>query len=73
MLSVGLSESEIVEFSNGAIIEQTHVDTIVSVLSSLGQQPLAQPTFFFEFSSVVDFVEQLSVQETYDIYTCVSN
>jgi hypothetical protein len=65
MLSVGLSETEIVELQNGAIVEQTHVDTIVQVLSSLNVEPLSQPEFFFQFSSPVDFIEQLSVQEVY--------
>jgi hypothetical protein len=63
MLSVGLSESQIIELNNAAIIEQIHVDTIVSVLSSLGQKPLNQPKFFFEFASPVDFIEILAVQE----------
>ena len=65
MLSVGLSETEIVELKNGAIVEQIHVDTIVQVLASLNIQPLNQPKFFFQFSSPVDFIEQLSVQEVY--------
>lgn len=65
MISVGLSETEIVELQNGAIVEQIHVDTIVQVLSSLNVEPLAQPEFFFQFSSAVDFIEQLSVQEVY--------
>ena len=65
MLSVGLSETEIVELQNGAIVEQTHVDTIVQVLTSLNVEPLNQPEFFFQFSSPVDFIEQLSVQEVY--------
>lgn len=65
MLSVGLSETEIIEFQNALLIEQTHVNTIVNVLQSLGQQPLNQPEFFFNFESPVDFVEQLSVQESY--------
>jgi hypothetical protein len=65
MLSVGLSESQIVELQNAFVIEQTHVNTIVSVLQSLNVSPLNQPTFFFQFNSVVDFVEQLSIQEVY--------
>jgi hypothetical protein len=65
MLSSGLSESEVIELQNAAIIEQTHVDTIVSVLQGLGQSPLNQPEFYFTFSSPVDFVEQLAVQETF--------
>ena len=65
MLSVGLSESEIIEFQNSAIIEQTHVTTIVNVLQSLGSEPLSQPEFYFNFQSPVDFVEQLAVQEWY--------
>jgi hypothetical protein len=63
MLAVGLSGSEIVELQNAALIEQTHVDTIVTVLQSLGVSPLSQPQFFFSFSSPVDFITQLSVQE----------
>jgi hypothetical protein len=65
MLSVGLSQSEIIELQNAAFIEQTHVDTIVTVLQSLNVQPLAQPQFFFHFSSPVDFITQLAVQEVY--------
>jgi len=65
MVSVGLSESEVIELQNGGIIELTHVETIVTVLNTLGVQPLAQPQFFFHFSSPVDFVEQLAVQEVY--------
>lgn len=72
MLSVGLSETEIIELQNGAIVEQTHVDTIVQVLESLNVQPLNQPRFFFQFSSVVDFIVQLSVQEVY-VALCVSS
>jgi len=63
MLSVGLSQSQIIEFQNSFVIEQTHVNTIVTVLKSLGVAPLPQPKFFFSFSSVVDFVTQLSIQE----------
>lgn len=73
MISVGLSETEVVELQNAAIIEQIHVDTLVTVLSSLGQQPLNQPSFFFQFSSPVDFIEQLAVQETYCTYTVESD
>lgn len=65
MLSVGLTQSEIIELQNAAFIEQTHVDTIVTVLQGLGVQPLAQPQFFFKFSSPVDFIKQLAVQEVY--------
>jgi hypothetical protein len=68
MLSVGLSEFEIIELQNAALIEQIHVDTIVSVLSSLGQKPLDQPKFFFEFSSPVEFLELLAVQEMYVVF-----
>ena len=60
MLAVGLSQSEIIEFQNSFVIEQTHVNTIVSVLQSLGVAPLNQPQFFFSFKSPVDFVEQLA-------------
>lgn len=63
MLQVGLSESQIVELQNAFVIEQTHVNTIVSVLQSLGESPLNQPQFYFSFSSPVDFLVQLSVQE----------
>jgi len=65
MLSVGLSQSEIIELQNAFVIEQTHVSTLVSVLQSFGVSPLNQPTFFFQFSSPVDFVEQLAIQEVY--------
>jgi Ferritin-like domain len=65
MLAVGLSETEIIEFKNAFVIEQTHVNTLVTVLQSLNVEPLAQPEFFFSFSSPVDFVKQLAVQETY--------
>jgi hypothetical protein len=65
MLSVGLTQSEIIELQNAAFIEQTHVDTIVTVLQGLGVQPLSQPQFFFKFSSPVDFIKQLAVQEVY--------
>ena len=65
MLAAGLSQTQIVEFQNALIVEQTHVDTIVTVLESLGQKPLNQPEFFFSFSSPVDFVVQLSVQEQF--------
>ena len=64
MISVGLSESEVIELQNAVVIEQTHVDTLVSVIQSLGQQPLNQPQFYFSFESPVDFIVQLSVQET---------
>ena len=63
MLEIGLSESQVVELQNAFIIEQTHVNTIVSVLQSLGESPLNQPQFYFSFSSPVDFLVQLSVQE----------
>jgi len=66
MISVGLSEEEVILFQNAVIIEQTHVDTIVEVLSSLGEQPFNQPEFYFEFSSPVDFIEQLAVNEAYE-------
>ena len=65
MLSVGLTPSEIIELQNAAFIENTHVNTIVTVLQSLGVQPLPQPQFFFQFASPVDFIEQLAVQEVY--------
>lgn len=65
MISVGLSESEVIQFQNAAIIEQTHVDTLVQVIQSLGQQPLNQPQFYFQFNTPVDFVEQVAVQEQY--------
>jgi len=65
MISVGLSESEVIQFQNAAIIEQTHVDTLVQVIQSLGQQPLSQPQFYFQFNTPVDFVEQVAVQEQY--------
>ena len=65
MLSVGLSQSEVIELQNSFVIEQIHVDTIVSVLQSLGVSPLNQPQFFFSFNSPVDFVEQLAIQEVY--------
>ena len=65
MLSVGLTQSEIIELQNAAFIEKTHVDTIVTALQGLGIQPLAQPQFFFQFSSPVDFIKQLAVQEVY--------
>lgn len=73
MLSVGLSQSEIIELQNSFVIEQTHVNTIVSVLQSLNVSPLNQPTFFFQFNSVVDFVEQLAVQETYNPSLLLTN
>jgi hypothetical protein len=73
MLSVGLSESEVIQFQNSAIIEQTHVDTLVSVIQSLGEQPLNQPEFYFQFNTPVDFVEQVVVQEAYVPYSFPSN
>jgi len=66
MISVGLSEEEVILFQNAVIIEQTHVETIVEVLSSLGEQPFNQPQFFFQFNSPVDFIEQLAVNEAYE-------
>lgn len=65
MLDVGLSETEVILLQNSVIIEQTHVNTIVEVLSGLGQQPLNQPEFYFKFNSPVDFIEQLGLQEVY--------
>jgi hypothetical protein len=67
MISVGLSKEEVILFQNAVIIEQTHVNTIVEVLSSLGQQPFNQPQFYFSFDSPVDFIEQLAVNEAYRI------
>lgn len=72
MISVGLSEDEVIEFQNAAVIEQTHVDTIVSVLQSLGETPFNQPEFYFSFNSPVDFVEQLAIQESYRLF-CANN
>jgi len=63
MLEVGLSEFEIIQLENAVVIEQTHVDTLVSVLESLGQTPLNQPEFYFSFASPIDFVQQLAIQE----------
>src|SRR5205814_427394 len=65
MLSVGLSQSEIIELRNAALVEQIHVDTLVKVLETMGQKPLEQPKFYFKFSSPVDFLQQLAVQEVY--------
>jgi hypothetical protein len=65
MISIGLSETEVIQFQNAAIVEQIHVDTLVQVIQSLGQQPLTQPQFFFQFNTPVDFVEQVVVQEQY--------
>ena len=65
MISIGLSEEEVIQFQNAALVEQTHVDTLVQVIESLGQQPLNQPEFFFNFNTPVDFVEQVVIQETY--------
>lgn len=63
LIAAGLSASEVVQIQNGFIVESTHVNTLVSTLQSLGQQPLNQPQFFFSFSSAADFIEQLAVQE----------
>jgi hypothetical protein len=71
MVSVGLSVSEVTEFANALIIEQTHVDTLVTVIQSLGEQPLGQPEFYFSFESPVDFVEQLCIQEQFSSFCAI--
>jgi len=63
MIQAGLSVDEVTEFQTAFVIEQTHVNTLVSVLQGLGQSPLNQPEFYFSFQSPLDFVEQISVQE----------
>src|SRR5579859_6945384 len=65
MVKAGLSESQIIELRNAFVVEQTHVEVIVTVLQSLNIQPLNQPVFFFQFNSIVDFIQQLAIQEVY--------
>jgi hypothetical protein len=63
MINAGLSSSEVIQIQNSVIVENTHVTTLVSTLQTLGQAPLNQPQFFFQFNSVADFITQLSVNE----------